>query len=42
MVISRFPLPVVDENHRLRGIIKKERVIEALAGTDSNEVNVNE
>ncbi|NGY77660.1 glycine betaine/L-proline ABC transporter ATP-binding protein [Bacillus megaterium] len=23
MVISRFPLPVVDENHRLRGIIKK-------------------
>jgi glycine betaine/proline transport system ATP-binding protein len=42
MVISRFPLPVVDEHHRLRGIIKKERVIEALAGTDSNEVNVNE
>ncbi|MED3868208.1 glycine betaine/L-proline ABC transporter ATP-binding protein [Priestia megaterium] len=42
MVISRFPLPVVDKNHRLRGIIKKERVIEALAGTDSNEVNVNE
>ncbi|KML28092.1 quaternary amine ABC transporter ATP-binding protein [Priestia aryabhattai] len=42
MVISRFPLPVVDENHRLRGIIKKERVIEALAGTDNNEVNVNE
>ncbi|MDC0704210.1 quaternary amine ABC transporter ATP-binding protein [Priestia sp. AB] len=42
MVISRFPLPVIDENHRLRGIIKKERVIEALAGTDSNEVNVNE
>ncbi len=38
MVTTSFPLPVVDENNRLRGIIKRESVIEALAGNKGNEV----
>lgn len=42
MAISRFPLPVVDENIRLKGIVKRERVIEALAGIENKEVMTNE
>lgn len=42
MAISRFPLPVVDENLRLKGIVKRERVIEALAGIENKEVMTNE
>ncbi|WP_044896443.1 glycine betaine/L-proline ABC transporter ATP-binding protein ProV [Bacillus alveayuensis] len=39
---TRFPLPVVDEKNRLKGIIKRENVIEVLAGIDQEEVKANE
>lgn len=42
MATTNFPLPVVDENSRLRGIIKRESVIEALAGNKVNEVKNHE
>ncbi|WP_223699948.1 quaternary amine ABC transporter ATP-binding protein [Sutcliffiella deserti] len=42
MANSRFPLPVVDENNRLKGIVKRERVIQALAGVEQKEVIINE
>ncbi|MCM3594534.1 glycine betaine/L-proline ABC transporter ATP-binding protein [Metabacillus idriensis] len=42
MASSKYPLPVVDENMRIKGIIKREKVIQALAGTEKKEVNVHE
>jgi len=39
---TRFPLPVVDEQNRLKGIIKRENVIEVLAGIDQEEVSHHE
>ncbi|MFC0270785.1 glycine betaine/L-proline ABC transporter ATP-binding protein ProV [Metabacillus herbersteinensis] len=42
MAISRFPLPVVDEGNRLKGIVKRERVIQALAGIENKEVITND
>lgn len=32
---TRFPLPVVDDLNRLKGVIKRENVIEVLAGIES-------
>ncbi|MGG0208859.1 glycine betaine/L-proline ABC transporter ATP-binding protein, partial [Bacillus mycoides] len=32
MVKAKLPLPVLDDKHRLRGIIKRESIIQALAG----------
>ncbi|OHR73002.1 glycine betaine/L-proline ABC transporter ATP-binding protein [Bacillus sp. HMSC76G11] len=42
MASSKYPLPVVDENMRIKGIIKREKVIQALAGTEKKEVTVHE
>ncbi|HDR7212618.1 TPA: glycine betaine/L-proline ABC transporter ATP-binding protein [Bacillus cytotoxicus] len=42
MAEMKFPLPVIDEKNRLRGIIKRESVIQALAGNIEDEVNDNE
>ncbi|PRT26572.1 quaternary amine ABC transporter ATP-binding protein [Bacillus wiedmannii] len=42
MVKAKLPLPVLDDKHRLRGIIKRESIIQALAGNVEEEVNDNE
>ncbi|MGH0589378.1 quaternary amine ABC transporter ATP-binding protein [Bacillus mycoides] len=42
MVKAKLPLPVLDDKHRLRGIIKRESIIQALAGNIEEEVNDNE
>ncbi|MED2186838.1 glycine betaine/proline transport system ATP-binding protein [Bacillus thuringiensis] len=42
MVKAKLPLPVIDDKHRLRGIIKRESIIQALAGNVEEEVNDNE
>ncbi|WP_010171839.1 CBS domain-containing protein [Bacillus coahuilensis] len=42
MASSPFPLPVLDEERRVKGIIKRESVIQALAGFDLEEVKDNE
>ncbi|MBZ4223133.1 quaternary amine ABC transporter ATP-binding protein [Bacillus wiedmannii] len=42
MVKAKLPLPVIDDKHRLRGIIKRESIIQALAGNIEDEVNDNE
>ncbi|KEZ54032.1 glycine betaine/L-proline ABC transporter ATP-binding protein [Bacillus sp. FSL H8-0547] len=42
MAASKYPLPVVDENRRIKGVIKREKVIQALAGTESKEVQPHE
>ncbi|MED3395446.1 quaternary amine ABC transporter ATP-binding protein [Bacillus wiedmannii] len=42
MVKAKLPLPVLDDKHRLRGIIKRESIIQALAGNVEDEVNDNE
>lgn len=42
MVKAKLPLPVLDDKHRLRGIIKRESIIQALAGNVEVEVNDNE
>ncbi|KXY33134.1 quaternary amine ABC transporter ATP-binding protein [Bacillus mycoides] len=42
MVKTKLPLPVIDDKHRLRGIIKRESIIQALAGNVEEEVNDNE
>ncbi|TBL05102.1 MULTISPECIES: quaternary amine ABC transporter ATP-binding protein [Bacillus cereus group] len=42
MVKAKLPLPVIDYKHRLRGIIKRESIIQALAGNIEDEVNDNE
>ncbi|MES5957246.1 glycine betaine/L-proline ABC transporter ATP-binding protein [Bacillus fungorum] len=42
MVKAKLPLPVLDDKHRLRGIIKRESIIQALAGNIEDEVNDNE
>lgn len=42
MASTRLPLPVVDEQNRLKGIIKRESVIQALAGYELGEVNGHE
>ncbi|EJP83786.1 quaternary amine ABC transporter ATP-binding protein [Bacillus cereus] len=42
MVKTKLPLPVLDDKHRLRGIIKRESIIQALAGNVEEEVNDNE
>lgn len=34
MAGTRYPLPVVDENNRLRGVVKRSSVIQALAGKE--------
>lgn len=39
MAEMKLPLPVIDEKKRLRGIIKRESVIQALAGNIEEEVN---
>lgn len=42
MVKAKLPLPVLDDKHRLRGIVKRESIIQALAGNIEEEVNDNE
>lgn len=42
MAEMKLPLPVIDEKKRLRGIIKRESVIQALAGNIEEEVNDDE
>ncbi|MDM5188158.1 glycine betaine/L-proline ABC transporter ATP-binding protein [Bacillus sp. DX4.1] len=42
MAETKLPLPVIDDKKRLRGIIKRESVIQALAGNIEEEVNDNE
>jgi glycine betaine/proline transport system ATP-binding protein len=42
MAEMKLPLPVIDEKKRLRGIIKRESVIQALAGNIVEEVNDDE
>ncbi|TDL80077.1 quaternary amine ABC transporter ATP-binding protein [Peribacillus frigoritolerans] len=42
MASSKYPLPVVDENMRIKGIIKREKVIQALAGKEKKEVTIHE
>lgn len=42
IVKAKLPLPVIDDKHRLRGIIKRESIIQALAGNVEEEVNDNE
>ncbi|WP_170006272.1 quaternary amine ABC transporter ATP-binding protein [Bacillus fonticola] len=39
LALTRFPLPVLNSEQRLVGIIKRESVIQALAGSDMEEVN---
>ncbi|MCD7035494.1 glycine betaine/L-proline ABC transporter ATP-binding protein [Metabacillus sp. GX 13764] len=34
MAMTNYPLPVVDENNRLRGVVKRSSVIQALAGIE--------
>ncbi|MGH0966488.1 quaternary amine ABC transporter ATP-binding protein [Bacillus cereus] len=42
MAEMKYPLPVIDEKKRLRGIIKRESVIQALAGNIEEEVKDDE
>ncbi|WP_459502928.1 quaternary amine ABC transporter ATP-binding protein [Bacillus sp. C1] len=42
MAEMKLPLPVIDEKKRLRGIIKRESVIQALAGNIEEEVDDDE
>lgn len=42
MAEMKYPLPVIDEKKRLRGIIKRESVIQALAGNIEEEVKHDE
>ncbi|MBS2968687.1 glycine betaine/L-proline ABC transporter ATP-binding protein [Metabacillus sp. KIGAM252] len=35
---TRYPLPVLDEDNRIRGVVKRERVIQALAGREVNTI----